>query len=380
MLVLLVANVGGAKPHPHPPIVVGSGDAASCTEDALRDAVSQAAVAGGGTIRFDCGNDPVTITLASPPPPPPNSPPLCRSEGIVLPDHTTIDGGGTITLAQSPTSLPCFTLITMLSIGPDVTAAVKDLNVLNTVNTRHHQVTAVANQGRFEATNVTVTGFTHALDNPGTASLKKTTIQQSGDEDGMVGPVVNSGVLRLDDSALIDNFFGAIYSLTGTLDIKNSLFQSNSGSRRGGAIRAGGDVSIKNSRFIGNNAVDGGAIFNEGSVTIKNSILSGNTADTFSGPGGGGAVFNRGRLTIENSTLSDNQASFCLSSSCAGFGGAVYTTGPFDGTLVIRNSDITSNTAGTDGGGIYVTGNSPAPTLTHVKFANNTPNDIAPLP
>ena len=48
-----------------PPIVVGDGTPASCTEAALQQAVAVAAVSGGGTIRFKCGTGPVTITLTA---------------------------------------------------------------------------------------------------------------------------------------------------------------------------------------------------------------------------------------------------------------------------------------------------------------------------
>jgi len=364
-----------------PPIIVGSGDPASCTEDALRDALDQAATNGGGTIRFDCGADPATITLALPPAPPQ---PPCLPTSLAIPDHTTIDGGGSITIAESPApaSSPCHDHINMFTVGPDVTATITDLALLHTRQSRFPVVTAVSNQGTFSATNVTFTGVGFALANFGTASLKKTTIQQSGDRDGMVGPVVNFGHLSIDDSALINNPLGGIRSFGGTIEIKNSLFQSNSAFFRGGAIASGGDVSVKNSRFIGNSAVrEGGAIDNFGTMIIKNSLLSGNHTPV-GNPSTGGAVFNGGSLTIENSTLSDNEASGLPNCTlCMAFGGAIYNTGEFgNGTLVIRNSDITSNTATTDGGGIYLAANSPAPALKHVKFANNTPNDIAPIP
>ena len=47
------------------PLIVGDGTPASCTEAALQQAVAVAAVSDGGTIRFKCGTDPVTITLTA---------------------------------------------------------------------------------------------------------------------------------------------------------------------------------------------------------------------------------------------------------------------------------------------------------------------------
>src|SRR5262245_56985675 len=59
--------------------VVGTGTPASCTEAAL-----DAALAGGGKVTFNCGPNPVTITLTS---------------GIVVTASTSVDGGSKITLS-----------------------------------------------------------------------------------------------------------------------------------------------------------------------------------------------------------------------------------------------------------------------------------------
>src|SRR5690606_34553050 len=62
-----------------PDHVVGDGSPASCTEAALRDAA-----AAGGTIVFDCGDEPVTITVAA---------------QIVFTEESVLDGGGLVTLS-----------------------------------------------------------------------------------------------------------------------------------------------------------------------------------------------------------------------------------------------------------------------------------------
>src|SRR5690349_344235 len=67
-----------------PDHVVGDGSAASCTADAL-----QAAAAAGGTIVFDCGDAPVTITVVDP---------------IVFTAEAVLDGGGLVTLSGGGTS------------------------------------------------------------------------------------------------------------------------------------------------------------------------------------------------------------------------------------------------------------------------------------
>jgi hypothetical protein len=65
--VLFVVLVLLALPQPAlaaPPIAVGNGTPASCTEMALKDALIVAETVGGATIRFKCGPDPVTIALS----------------------------------------------------------------------------------------------------------------------------------------------------------------------------------------------------------------------------------------------------------------------------------------------------------------------------
>ncbi|HTV23928.1 MAG TPA: hypothetical protein VMG12_34795, partial [Polyangiaceae bacterium] len=63
--------------------VVGNGTPASCTADAFIDAVAE-----GGLIRFDCGPDPITITL--------DRPAKVFNDAS---DDIVIDGGGKVTLS-----------------------------------------------------------------------------------------------------------------------------------------------------------------------------------------------------------------------------------------------------------------------------------------
>ena len=63
---------------PLPNKTVGQGSPATCTESALRTALS-----GGGTVTFSCGPSPVTIPIGS---------------ELVVASRTILDGGGTVTL------------------------------------------------------------------------------------------------------------------------------------------------------------------------------------------------------------------------------------------------------------------------------------------
>src|SRR5437660_11008402 len=68
------------------PIIVGDGTAASCTEAALANALAVAGSVGGGRTQVHCGDAPATITVAT---------------TLVIPNNTTINGGGTITLLST---------------------------------------------------------------------------------------------------------------------------------------------------------------------------------------------------------------------------------------------------------------------------------------
>jgi len=77
-----VPAAGLAVDTSQPDQVVGSGTPASCTGQAVVDAVAQ-----GGKIRFNCGPDPVTITLGS------------TAKVFNNRPDVTLDGGGLITLS-----------------------------------------------------------------------------------------------------------------------------------------------------------------------------------------------------------------------------------------------------------------------------------------
>ena len=54
-----------AEPVVEPSVTVGFGTAASCSEEALRNAVSSVNASGGGTVLFNCGQE-YTFSLSSP--------------------------------------------------------------------------------------------------------------------------------------------------------------------------------------------------------------------------------------------------------------------------------------------------------------------------
>jgi predicted outer membrane repeat protein len=415
--VLFVVLVLLALPQPAPaapPIFVGDGTPASCTESALKDALIIAETLGGGTIRFKCGPDPATIPLTQIATTAPGFPVL-----LVLPHNTTIDGGGLITLDGTFTA-------TVAYVDCAATVELKRLSIIH-------------GNGHDEGPG--------GIENCGTLTVDHSTLQANG-TNSVGGAIANGGTLTVNHSTVSGNstFFpgGGIASF-GALTVRNSIFEHNHTATSGGAI-FGGELTVENSTFLGNNAPvgDGGAIvgsgivtrstFSEnqaffggaiygsnlivdrstfsdndanraggiylagGTLTVRRSTFSGNgsfsggglftnpgtfasiTNSTFSGNGGGfegGGILNFGSLTVGNSTLSGNTA---------GEGGGIFNAGP----LAIDRSTITENRAFTAGGGIYICVEGQVPpfppiqpchgtlTLKKTSVTENTPDDIFP--
>ena len=166
--------------------------------------------------------------------------------------------------------------------------------------------------------------------------------------------------VSIQDSIFISNTAtyggGGIYNRWGYLAIANSSFSGNSGAY-GGGMTNGGEVTVINSTFLGNN---GSGIYNWGDMTISNSTFLGN---------GGGGITNSGHMTITDCTFSENQdsgipndgditvANCTFSGNSAAYGGGI-TSLPqrvpgVAGFLTISNSTFTENHATNYGGGIY---------------------------
>ncbi len=175
--------------------------------------------------------------------------------------------------------------------------------------------------------------------------------------------VVNSGVtasistLTIANGNALNADGSGIYN-QGTLTVTNSTFSGNTAGLlgvSGGGIYNVGTLTVTNSTFSGNSAIGGGGgIYNAGTLTVTNSTLSRNSAN---GAGGGIYNFMSGTLTVKNSTFSRN-------STNNGFGGGVNN----QGTLMVTNSTLSGNSAGT-GGGIF---NQGTLTVTNTIIAGNT--------
>lgn len=135
----------------------------------------------------------------------------------------------------------------------------------------------------------------------------------------------------------------------------------DAGNSNGGGIRVGGGSALQLDSVIvkNNRAVSGGGIYTQGVLTINNSEVRGNHAD---GEGGGIRVGGKGSLMLNNSKVFGNDA---------GTGGGIHTSGQ---SMVSGNSFVSFNESLGHGGGIRAVDGS---TLTITdSTVNNNRTDI----
>jgi len=326
------------------PLTVGDGTPDSCTESAFSDALSVASAKDGGMIRFSCGEDPVTIVLTQvggvlPP----------EDGGLLvmydMPEHTTIDGGGLVTLAGQPQPPGPRT---MFFVNSQATVTFQNLH-LSTVgsvdddgNELFPKVAAVQNDGNLTIRNCTFSHF-----------------RGVGTYGGAVG---NSGSLAVSHSAFMDNWAGdggAIFN-SGVATVTDSTFSGNRGVTQS-SIWNQGTFELTNSTVVGNYSSHGRpTIWNvtrtqPACMKVNNSVISGNSGAAL-------GQTSECALTINNTQITDNFGSF--------FGGGIY----MGGDVILRNSTITGNTGVAWPGGIWILGGTL--TLIHTDVSGNTPSDF----
>ena len=296
-----------------PDHVVGDGTPESCTSD---DVV--AAVAAGGIITFDCGPDPVTITMTE------TAVVKNDSELVVL------DGGGLVTLSGG---------------GP------RRILYQNTCDRVVGWTSPTCNNQpspELVVQNITfIDGNARWSPDPGpegTPAGNHVYAEYTGGED-----------------VFGEEGGGAIYAQGGRLKIVNARFFNNEcadlGSDiGGGAVRAFQQyeqqpIYVVNSTFggaegLGNRGANGGAIASIGvSWTIINSLFSHNAAvgnGASDGNGGnGGAIYNDGNemtLRVSGTRIEDNTS--------GAFGSAIFfVSNNHTGEVFIDDSTIANNTA-----------------------------------
>jgi len=279
--------VAGAPSSARAAGVVGTGTAASCTDAALN-----MALAGGGSVTFDCGPAPVTIDIST------------GTGTKTIAADTIIDGGGLTTISGG-------NRVRVISVNPGVHFIVDKLTIAN-----------------------------------GSGAVT--------DNDNGGGGIKNRGTLNVTNSVFTGNvarFGGAILNFnSGTLTVANSTFAGNAASAdgveeaaNGGGIDNFGMLTVANSTFAHNGANLGGGISNFGTLTVTNSTFTGNGAsdNVAAGGGEGGGIFSNGALTVANSTFTGNIADV--------FGGGIVE---INATAVFRNTIIAANNGANCAGSI----------------------------
>ncbi len=315
--------------------VVGTGVPASCTEAALREAVLR-----GGTITFDCGAAPYTITV---------------SDDVIISDDTIIDGGGTAQGGLITISGGNATRVFFVNNGVDLT--VKNLTIADGREPGDDS----AGGGIYgnDRNNLSVSNA--ILENhDGTAG----TVERSGGAmfTGNFSTVVISDTLFRNNRGING---GAINNLLSTLTIVNSTFEGNEAV---GANRA----DIPEDRRHGGGAIytDGASEFHEdsergGRITIRGSTFRNNSAY-----GQGGAIFTwvypTDDVVVEDTLFVGNTVLSNLEGRAALGGGMYHGNGP----LTMDNTIFLNNTAQRQGGGLWPDGRYAA-TLTNVSFIGN---------
>jgi hypothetical protein len=282
--------------------VVGNGTPASCTEAALASKL-----AGGGLVSFNCG--PAAFTL------------VIHETQIV--SHTTIDGGGRISLSGGG-------LNALFFVTTGVALTLDNLRIIDGYSNKIFRAAALMNAGTLVIRHSEIANGT--CDSPCFA-----------------GAIINGGPLRIENSIIRGNHAafnaGAIANLSDTVQISRSLIADNhvtGGSGGAGAINnRGATLLLRDSTLMSNTTTgDGGAIVNDalGTVAVVNSTISGNQAAE-----NGGALSNEGMLQLYNATVTNNQADADFNGS--GTGGGISNTGTFEfrNTILAGNYDTLFN-------------------------------------
>jgi parallel beta-helix repeat protein len=317
---------GAASSAPTPPAqtasipsatrTVGTGTPGSVTQAAL-----QAALAQGGTVVFNTGGAPISLTLTSP---------------LMVTTSVIFDGGGNFTLSGG-------NAVQIFNVSSGVTFQLQNMTLENG-----------STSGRGGA--VYVSGSTFLATN---VVFQNNAAAQSG-------PNVGGGAVYQFECP------ECIYS--------NCTFSGNTGSNGGAIGSLGSDLLIHGCTFTSNRATgtggstggSGGAIYMDGvnHAGLNHVFQCGHT--TFKGNSGdiqGGAVFcylypgTSSSASIDTTTFDSN-----VLGGTGGFGGGVYVQNE---TFTLLTSTFTNNTCTDQGGGVFIEASSTPATITNCTFSGN---------
>ncbi|HEY5979967.1 MAG TPA: DUF4082 domain-containing protein [Microlunatus sp.] len=283
-----------------PDRVIGTGTPASCTSAAV-----VAAVTAGGVITFNCGPDPLTITL---------------SQTLKVRNSTrklVLDGGGKVTLSGGNSNRILYMDTCDTSLG-------------------------------------TVSG--NCLYAP---QWPQVTVQNITFADGNA---TNATYVSPGDVGQGSNGGGAIFALGGRLKVVRSVFVRNTCATNGPDL-GGAAIRVLAQRSSTPNDLDASyAARNQEPVAIVQSTFGGANGQGNKCSNGGAISGLRTPITLLNSQITYNSAIGCCANPAkpgtpgGGSGGAIYTDGgTYD--LKIAGSDIQYNTAKAGGSAIFYVSN-----------------------
>jgi hypothetical protein len=316
--------------------VVGTGTPASCTEAALG-----AKLAGGGTITFNCGGSPISITLTS-----------MKS----ISTTTTIDGGGKITLSGGQAVRLFLVEVGAALTVKNITLAdghdafggcVLDAGAFSAYNTTFRNCKSVTKPMSFPAYGGAIAVLsanlylsnTHLLNN--TAELYGGALYLGGS----IGQLEKVDILTNTAWITYPGSGGGIYLESSSL---LNIYDSHIDGNRMGYQGHGGAIAVYASTAqlfnvtlnnnYGLNAAQGGGLYvKDGTAVLDHVTSTGNY-----GTGSGGAIEETGSaVTVTNSSLSYNTSS-------SGGGGI----DAYKGSLYLNNVSVKHNSVRSDGGGI----------------------------
>ncbi len=387
-----------------------------CTQAGVQAALEQ-----GGHITFDCGPNPVTISLTAPLVTSNTEDTVIDGQGLV-----TLDGGNTTRILEKPASPNAhedkvsgndLTLQNLRFINAKAPAATqnKDGNArggalrVTSPGTRLHifnstfednsttSITDEDNQGgaifagNIYETVIINSVFTNNEAGNGGAfggiatglRVYNSRFSSNKASDSSAGGIVrgHGGAIHLDG---VTNSFNP--DSNRIVDVCGSLFEGNTAVRGGGAIKTtisdnkGTKATYAKSTFNNNGLVGvpateghGGAIYHieddfeggtsEDNIEIRDSTFNGNYAYK---QGGGAWISVRGLGRVVNSTFTENRASEAGSSQVGQGGGLILSNGVID----VINSTFAENFATFQGGAIFAGGSSDV-TLSNSLFYRN---------
>ncbi len=292
-------------------------------------------LAGGGAVDFNCGI--ATIPFSS-------------TKTIAL--HTTIDGGGKVTLSGSFSNR-------LFIVNSGVTLTLKNITLINGYNSDSNGGGAVFNSGTLALDNVTIkdmpdSGFNGgAISTAGSLNIANSTFFNNKALNGGAiyangaGAIISISSSRFEQNAATgttqntNGFGGGIYAKNGgQVNIGGTLFYKNTAEQGGALHIAYPDTTLilQMSELRENSVRDqGGAILNAGTSSLTDVSINGNTTP---GVSSGGGIYNYGNLTLSRVTLNNNTS----------YAGGGITN--FLGTAYMTNVTLSDNTATAYGGGI----------------------------